>query len=64
MTKRSVLLHEIETLPAACIDEVVDFVALIKQRNLSQMPETMLMSESSLSKDWDTQEEDKAWANL
>ena len=64
MTKRAVLLNEIETLPAACIDEVVDFVALIKQRNMLQIPETMLMSEAALSKDWDTPEEDKAWANL
>ena len=64
MSKRAVLLQEIETLPAACIDEVVDFVAFIKQRKLYQIPETMLMSETALSKDWDTPEEDEAWANL
>ena len=64
MTNRTVLLQEIETLPAACVSEVVDFVAWIKQRKLSQIPETMLLSEASLSKDWDTPEEDEAWANL
>jgi hypothetical protein len=64
MSKRAVLLQEIETLPVVCIDEVVDFVAWIKQRKLSQIPETMLMSETALSKDWDTPEEDEAWANL
>jgi len=64
MSNRTVLIHEIETLPAACIGEVIDFVAWIKQRKLSQIPETMLMSEASLSKDWDTPEEDEAWANL
>ena len=64
MTKHAVLLQEIETLPAAYIDEVIDFVVRIKQRKLSQIPETMLMSEAALSKDWDTPEEDEAWANL
>jgi len=64
MTNHAVLLKEIETLPLTCINEVIDFVAWIKQRKLSQIPETMLMSESALSKDWDTPEEDDAWANL
>jgi hypothetical protein len=47
-----------------CIEEVVDFVAWVKHRKLSTMPETMLLSEAALSKDWDTPEEDEAWANL
>ena len=64
MTERAVLLQEIETLPPACIGEVIDFVAWIKQRKLSQIPETMLLSEAVLSKDWDTPEEDEAWTNL
>jgi len=64
MTNHSVLLHEIETLPSNCVSEVIDFVAWIKQRKLSQIPETMLMSEISLAKDWNTPEEDKAWAAL
>jgi hypothetical protein len=64
MTNRVVLLQEIETLPANCIGEVVDFVAWIKYRKLSQIPETMLLSETALLKDWDTPEEDDAWASL
>ena len=64
MSDRAVLLQEIETLPLACLDEVVDFVAWIKHRKLSQIPETMLLSESALSKNWDTNEEDEAWASL
>ena len=64
MTNRAVLLREIETLPAASLDEVVNFVAWIKFRKLSQVSETMLLSETSLSKDWDTPEEDEAWAGL
>ena len=64
MSNRTVLHQEIETLPASCLGEVIDFVAWIKQRKLSQIPETMLLSEAVLSKDWDTPEEDEAWANL
>ena len=64
MTNRAVLLQEIETLPETCVNEVVDFVAWIKQRKILRIPETMLLSEASLSKDWDTPEEDEAWALL
>ena len=64
MTNRAVLIREIETLPAACLGEVIDFVAWIKQRKLRQAPETMLLSEAALAKDWDTPEEDEAWAAL
>ena len=64
MTSHAVLLQEIETLPAVYFGEVVNFVAWIKHRKISQMPETMLLSEASLSKDWDTPEEDEAWASL
>ena len=64
MTNRAVLRQEIETLPAACLGEVIDFVAWIKQRKMPQIPETMLLSEAALSKDWDTPEEDEAWVNL
>jgi len=64
MSNRAVLLQEIETLPADSVGEVIDFVAWLKHRKLSQIPETMLLSETTLSKDWDTPEEDEAWANL
>ena len=64
MTNRAVLLREIESLPAACLDEIIDFVAWIKHRKLSQLPETMLLSEAALEKEWDTPEEDEAWAAL
>jgi len=64
VTDRALLMKEIENLPSTCVGEVVDFVTWIKQRRLSQIPETMLMSEAVLSKDWDTPEEDEAWVGL
>ena len=42
MTNRAALLQEIETLPANCVGEVIDFVAWIKHRKLSQIPATMI----------------------
>ena len=64
MANHAALIKEIETLPLTCVNEVIDFVSWIKQRKLSQIPETMMLSESVLSKEWDTPEEDKARAKL
>jgi hypothetical protein len=64
MTNHSVLIQEIENLPPDCIKEVVDFVVWIKQQKSPRVPETMLLSEAALSKDWNTSEEDEAWKNL
>jgi hypothetical protein len=64
MTDKTFLLHEIETLPSVCLDEVLDFVEYLKQKQGRRLPETMLLSESALAKDWDSPEEDAAWANL
>jgi hypothetical protein len=64
MTERAVLMREIETLPESCVAEALDFVGYIKQRSAFRIPETMLLSEAVLAKDWDTPEEDEAWAGL
>jgi hypothetical protein len=58
------LHRQIETLSPACVEEVVDFVEYLKQKQLRKIPETMLLSESALAKDWLSPEEDEAWANL
>jgi hypothetical protein len=58
------LIYEIESLPSESIQEVMDFVGYLKLKNLKNIPETMILSENSLAKDWDTPEEDEAWANL
>ena len=36
MSKRAVLLQEIETLPAVCIDEVVDFIGYLKEKKIKE----------------------------
>jgi hypothetical protein len=60
MTDCAVLLKELDTLSPQSLGEVLDFVGCLKQqRNIP-----MLLSEAVLAKDWDTPEEDEAWADL
>ena len=44
--------------------EVTDFVAQLKRRKLEQVPESMLLSEATLAREWDSEEEDRAWDAL
>jgi len=64
MAAMNQLIHELETLPAEHIQEVLNFVGYLKQKKSIVIPDTMLLSEESLAKDWDTPEEDEAWADL
>ena len=64
MAEYAVLMKELEGLPEGCIAEVTDFAAWLKYRRLQQVPETMMLSETALAKDWNTPEEDEAWASL
>jgi hypothetical protein len=64
MTDRDALLRELDLLPSQSLGEVLDFVGYLKQKRAREVPETMLLSEAALVKDWDTPEEDEAWANL
>jgi hypothetical protein len=64
MINRSALLKEIDALPPSYVNKVVDFVEYLKKKQLEKIPSTMLLSEAALAKEWDTPEEDKAWANL
>ena len=64
MTAINKLIYEIETLPFEYVQEVIDFIGYLKLKKLKGVPETMILSEAALAKDWDTPEEDDAWANL
>jgi len=57
------LINEIESLPSEYLQEIMDFVGYLKLKHLKNIPETMILSEKSLSKEWDTPEEDEAWAD-
>jgi hypothetical protein len=64
LSEKDILLYKIDTLPAECLGEVIDFVEYIKRKQLKKIPETMFLSEASLAREWDTPEEDEAWRNL
>ena len=61
---KEALLQEVNTLPLAFCPEVLGFIEILKTRQQPTIPETMVLSESALSKDWETEEEDIAWASL
>jgi len=58
------LLQEVSTLPPVYYLEVLDFIDFLKTKRLPTIPETMLLSEQALAKDWNTEEENNAWASL
>ena len=59
-----VLKRELSVLPSSYYPEVLGFIESLKTNRQPTVPATMLLSESALSKDWDTEEEDRAWASL
>jgi hypothetical protein len=64
MSKRDLLINEIQEVPEPLLSEVLDFVYFLKAKIAREKLEITLMSEPSLSKDWLTPEEDSAWQNL
>jgi hypothetical protein len=64
MTKKEILLNEIEQVPEPLLDEVLDFVHFLKIKIIREQMDTAIASESSLKKDWLRPEEDEAWQSL
>ena len=64
MTDYAVLLKELDSLSPQCLGEVLDFVGRLKQKRMRDIPETMLLSEAALAKDWNTPGEDEAWGTI
>jgi hypothetical protein len=64
MSKKELLIDEIEQAPEFFLDEVLDFVHFLKTKLIKERLDTAIASESSLKKDWFKPEEDEAWQNL
>lgn len=64
MSKKELLLHEIDLIPEPFLEEVLDFVHYLKGKKLKEKLDVAMVSESSLKKDWLRPEEDAAWQNL
>ena len=63
MTTEQLIKKEVENLPEELQREVYDFARFLREKSEAAF-NGLLLSDSALCKDWDTPEEDAAWANL
>jgi hypothetical protein len=64
MSTQELIIKELERLPEPLQREVYDFARFLRERSGDESFDGLLLSESALRKDWETPEEDAAWANL
>ena len=65
MSAKELLLKEVDNIPEFILEEVWDFLQFLKGKyNQDKLESGLLLSESSLQKDWLKSEEDEAWQNL
>jgi hypothetical protein len=63
MSKRELIVRELDHIPEQDLDKLLAFLRLLREAK-ADTAVPMLAAESSLAKDWLTPEEDAAWANL
>lgn len=63
-TDMELMLHEMEKLPPALRQQVLDFIRFLQQKATQERLETVLLSEETLARDWLRPEEDEAWQDL
>jgi hypothetical protein len=64
MSKKELLISEIEHVPEPILDELLDFIHFLKAKITKERSDTAIASEYSLKKDWLKPEEDEAWQGL
>jgi hypothetical protein len=64
MSTRELIEKEVANLPEILQREVFDFARFLRLKNEDESFNGLLLSENALAKDWNTPEEDAAWANL
>jgi len=64
MNIRQTIIGEIEEAPESFLDRLLAFLRLLKEKDADEKLAPLLLSESSLAKDWAKPEEDEAWADL
>lgn len=58
------IINELNDLPPRTYGEVLDFIRFLKSQCRKAAPDTALVSEPALRKDWLRPEEEEAWSNL
>lgn len=64
MSTQELIEKEVASLPENLQREVYNFARFLREQSEDDSFNGLLLSESALSKDWNTPEEDAAWANL
>jgi hypothetical protein len=64
MTSRELLLREIPDTPEPILTEVYHYLQFLKAKPIDEHFNGLAASESALARDWNSPEEDAAWANL
>ena len=64
MSTRELIDKEVATMPELLQREVYDFARFLRHKNEDESFNGLLLSEAALGKEWNTPEEDTAWANL
>ncbi len=64
MSTRELIEKEIATLPESLQRKVYDFAVLLRKKSRDESFNGAELSESVLARDWNSPEEDAAWANL
>jgi hypothetical protein len=64
MSTQELIEKELSALSEPLQREVYDFARFLRQKREDESFNGLLLSESALAKDWNTPEEDAAWASL
>ncbi len=64
MKTKDLIKKEIEIIPDPYLEEILDFIHLVKEKASKKRMETALLSESVLAREWLSPEEDEAWKDL
>ena len=64
MSTRELIERELAAMPEPLQREVYDFARFLRRSREDESFNGLLLSESTLAKDWNTPEEDAAWASL
>ena len=64
MSTRELIERELTSLPEPLQREVYDFARFLRLKKEDEQFNGLMLSETALAKDWNTPEEDAAWASL
>ncbi len=64
MSTQQLIEKEVSAMPEPLQREVYDFARFLRHQREDESFNGLLLSETALARDWNTTEEDAAWASL